>query len=199
MPSGRNARQHKNPPRTKKLLILALGALLIIGGLLISELTGLTHFIRHRNTGLVTVPVTPRRTAGPNTKGVPAASATGTPSSPSPDSGKQQSGGTNAELIAPSGNFVSNHHPDLSGTPNPNQMQSVCVTSSGATCTIVFTKGSITKQLPPQATDLEGAAYWSWKLQDIGLTAGTWKIQAQAQMNGRQKTADDALTLEVGP
>jgi hypothetical protein len=98
---------------------------------------------------------------------------------------------------APNGVFVSNHHPNLSGSPAPNQINSVCTTTSGASCTIVFTNGSVIKSLPPETTDSGGSAYWTWKLQDIGLTEGTWKVQAKATLGSQTKTANDLMDLVV--
>ena len=49
-----------------------------------------------------------------------------------------------------------------------------------------------------QTADPNGFVSWnSWKLQDIGLSAGSWKIQAIASLNGQTKTASDALDLVV--
>jgi hypothetical protein len=103
----------------------------------------------------------------------------------------------NVPLVAPSGTFVSNHHPNLGGKPAPNQIQSVCTTTSGAKCAIVFTKDGVTKSLPAQMTDSEGTTYWTWKLQDIGLTAGTWHVEAKATLGTQTKTASDYMNLEV--
>jgi len=102
-----------------------------------------------------------------------------------------------AILYTPSGDFVSNHHPNLSGSPAPNTMASVCNTTPGGKCTIAFTKDGVTKSLSVQTADANGSAYWYWKLQDIGLGSGTWKIQATASLNGQSKTASDPMDLVV--
>jgi hypothetical protein len=166
----------------------------------ILELTNTTHLILHRNTTLETVPNTPHRTANQNTKGQPAGPVqNSTSNTPAQTDDKEKSGQpqSDADLLVPTGTFVSNHHPNLSGQPAPNQIQSVCVTTSGATCTIVFTKNGVTKQLPNQVTDRGGAAYWTWKLQDIDLTPGTWQVTAKATFGSRTETASDATALEV--
>lgn len=105
--------------------------------------------------------------------------------------------GTSELLVAPTGNFVSNHHPNLSGSPAPNSMTSVCNTSPGASCQISFTSGGTTKSLPIQVTDAGGVTYWYWKLQDIGLTSGTWKISATSSMNGSSQSSIDSMSLVV--
>jgi hypothetical protein len=104
---------------------------------------------------------------------------------------------TSAPLVAPTGNFVSDHHPNLSGSPAPNSMTSVCNTSPGASCQITFTSGSTTKSLPTQVTDAGGATYWYWTLQDIGLTAGSWQVSATSSMNGNSLTSTDPMALVV--
>ena len=99
----------------------------------------------------------------------------------------------------PYGDFVSNHHPNLDGNPVPNRMSSVCNTSPGATCTVRFTKNGVTKELPVKKSDDNGAVYWDWNLQDIGLSEGNWTIRALATLNGKTTTATDPLNLEVEP
>lgn len=185
--------------RRKKIIVLALVAILVI--LLALELSNTTHlFHNSKNTQ-------PGSTSTIDTKD----GAISPNSTPGPDKNQNaQSGGsqpstgssTNSSSVplkAPSGTFVSNHHPNLSGSPAPNQMQSTCNTTPGAKCQINFTNGSITKSLPAQTADKEGAVYWSWKLQDIGLTAGTWHIQAVASLDGQTQTVNDALNLGVAP
>jgi hypothetical protein len=113
----------------------------------------------------------------------------------SPTSSK--TGGASASLVAPTGNFVSDHHPNLSGSPAPNSMTSVCNTSPGASCQISFTDGSTTKSLPTQTTDAGGATYWYWKLQDIGLTTGSWKISATSSVSGNSLSSTDPMALVV--
>jgi len=171
----------------------------IIGGIALILLAGGGAFywnsVRHRS---------PAPTANSETKGEPqGGDTTGSTSSSSDDnptsSDDKNTGGSTATLIAPSGNFVSNHHPNLSGSPAPNQIQSVCNTTPGAQCEITFTNGTDTKSLPAQTTDKGGATYWTWKVQDIGLTAGSWKVQATSKLGSDTKTADDAILLEVRP
>lgn len=116
---------------------------------------------------------------------------------PQPGNDKVADGTTGANLLDPSGTFVSNHSPNLSGSPAPNTIQSTCNTTPGATCTISFTKDGITRQLQAQKTDAGGATYWNWKLQDVGLTEGSWQVSATARLGAQTKTTNDALPLEV--
>ena len=102
-----------------------------------------------------------------------------------------------SEIVTPLGTFVSNHEPNLSGSPAPNLIVSTCRTSPGVSCTITFTQNGITKSLPMKITDSNGNADWTWKLQDIGLTAGDWKIAAVAKSGNATKTADDVMVLKV--
>ena len=168
------------------IIVLVLAAVGVLG----------MYFVHHRHHQ---TPVS----AGVNTKGEPTVSSgTGkqdNTTAPPSTTGSQTGTSTNANLATPTGDFVSNHHPNLSGSPAPNTMTSVCTTTSGATCTISFTKDGVTKSLAPETTDEGGSAYWNWKLQDIGLTAGTWKITATAKQGGNTKIASDALNLEVSP
>lgn len=107
---------------------------------------------------------------------------------------------TNPVLVPPTGTFVSNHTPNLSGAPAPNSMHSDCTTTPGATCQISFTRtdGKV-KTLPTQTTDSAGAAYWSWTLQEVGLDAGSWTVEAKATLNNKAETAKDSTILEVKP
>ena len=102
------------------------------------------------------------------------------------------------ELEAPSGIFVSNHHPNLDGNPAPNSLNSTCKTSSGATCEIQFTKDGVTKTLGPNLAGSDGYISWDWKLQDLGLTQGTWTITAVSRLAGQVKSTTDSINLEVG-
>ncbi len=97
----------------------------------------------------------------------------------------------------PVGTFVSNHHPNLSGNPAPNQMSSTCTTTPGAECQIRFTKGDIVKNLPVKTTSSNGTANWNWKLQDINLSAGDWRVTAIASNGDKTVEASDPMQLSV--
>ena len=116
-------------------------------------------------------------------------------------SDKQQasSGSFQGYLLAPTGNFVSNHSPSLTGRLSSNNDQSICNSTQTAVCKIAFTKDGVTKLLADKVLDGNGTNYWNWTLQDIGLTAGPWKVTATASLNGQTKTSVDATLLIVQP
>ena len=190
-------------PKTffRKRTFVVVG-LILIGLVAIAtalEMTGITDFVNLRRAKhYVTTPSRPNRTINEQTKG-----ETGQNSDQNHGSQQQSSndkgdtGSNSSDLLTPTGPFVSNHHPNLSGSPAPSELQSACTTTPGAKCQIIFRNGPVTKYLPAQQTDSGGSAYWSWKLQDIGLTAGTWQITAQAVLNNQTRTAADSLNLEV--
>jgi len=193
----------KKSRKGKKILLIAAIVIVALGGTVAAlELTNTTHLFHAAK------PVA-NQTADSETKGETSqssnASQSQTNSTPSsqPSSSDNKSptgdgGASDATLVAPSGDFVSNHHPNLGGSPAPNQITSVCNTTPGASCQIIFTKDGVTKSLAAQTTDKGGATYWNnWKLQDIGLTTGSWHIQAKATLGSQTKTADDAMNLEV--
>lgn len=147
-------------------------------------------------------PVSNSSSSGPKTSSSSSstnASGTSSGSQKSNTSGNSTSSGSTAAPIAPSGQFVSDHHPNLGGSPAPNSMTSVCNTSPGATCEITFTMGSTVKSLPAQTVDAGGATYWNWTLQQYGLSGGTWQIEAIAKLNGQTATSTDPTSLVVSP
>ena len=98
---------------------------------------------------------------------------------------------------APSGTFVSNHRPHLSGQPTPNTETSTCTTTPGTTCKITFTNGGTIKELPAQKTDAYGNTHWDWSLQSIGLTVGTWKVKAISTNGSLSASSTDSIDLVV--
>lgn len=188
-----NARAHDNK---KKLAAISLLLVVIALATVLLQTQGLINlFGKHTQPG----------TANSYTKGQqsqnsqkPTTDSGGSGSNSGEPSGNQKSPVSTA-LLAPYGNFVSDHNPNLSGTPHPNLMNSTCSTVPGATCQITFTKDGITKSLAIETTDAGGSAYWSWKLQDIGLTSGSWQVQAIARLGNQTKTTTDALLLKISP
>jgi hypothetical protein len=120
----------------------------------------------------------------------------GTPDLSKPADTKKSGGsGTPTYLLSPeNSDYISSHEVSLSANP---LLQSTCVTSAGAKCTIIFTNGGDSISLPTQTTDPTGASYWSWRLKDYGFTTGSWTIQAKASLSGQTKTSKDSLNLTV--
>jgi hypothetical protein len=195
--------QHKNTDTTsrKRLLMLLIGLLVVILLVTLLEKTNTTHFFH--------TPVSATQTANQATKGEPASgqqpSATASSSSTSngtmgDNNDKNNVSGqtsNNVTLEKPNGSFVSNYNPVLESVSGRNVMNSVCNTTPGATCKITFTKDNIVKSLDARVTDKGGSAYWTWTLQDIGLTEGKWQIQAIASLNDQTQSTTDSLPLEV--
>lgn len=119
---------------------------------------------------------------------------------PSTNSTQTSSPAIATSLIAPSGTFVSNHQPNLSGSPRPSQEQSTCNTSPGANCFIEFLgPNGQTKSLKSQVTSSDGSATWTWDVNQAGFTVGEWQITAVASLNGSTKSTTDSLKLNVQP
>ncbi|TAH36646.1 hypothetical protein EYC59_00520 [Candidatus Saccharibacteria bacterium] len=197
MPLTNKQRVTKKFP--KPLLFAGLAVLLLVAVVIILEATNVTHFFR-TDPQKQTYEQTPT-TGGASTnsqKGEPQANASSDPSSQPGDTKSNSGSDTTATLASPSGDFVSNHHPNLGSYPAPNTLSSVCTTTPGASCTITFKNNGVTKSLPKQTADRAGSVYWnSWTLQSIGLTAGSWQVQAVATLGDQTKTADDAMALVV--
>lgn len=105
--------------------------------------------------------------------------------------------GVSALLIKPSGQFVSNHRPGNEGLSTSEE--SVCNTTSGAYCNIIFTRNGVTKDLGAKKTDANGTAYWSWDIKGSTLGPGSWQVKAVATLNGKTETSVDVMALEVQP
>jgi hypothetical protein len=185
--------------QSRQRIVLATAAITIV-----VVIVGLVLYFSGHFPFLGQKKFTPSITGNSMTKGEPHTTnqAAGQSTSSAGDNGpqgKDQGNSATSTLVAPSGNFVSNHHPHLSDNPAGSAyLASVCTTTPGASCKITFTQNSVTKSLQVETTDAGGSAYWnSWKLQDYGLTAGSWKIQAVATLGSQTKTSDDALTLDV--
>lgn len=113
-----------------------------------------------------------------------------------PQSSNQENSTTSSQatLVAPFGDFVSAHQVHLS-----SPLVSVCNTTPGAKCQITFTSGDGTKKLlSAETTDSNGSVYWNnWTPASIGLTPGTWTVQATAILSSQTKSAQDAMNIMV--
>lgn len=122
----------------------------------------------------------------------------------SPSTPASQTAGTttnDAVLIdAPSGTFVSNHYPSLSGAPSPSQEESTCNTIPGSGCYIQFTKSDGTiKKLEAKTAGDNGVIVWTWDINTAGFTEGEWTITAVSSLNGTTKSTTDSIKLVVKP
>ena len=105
---------------------------------------------------------------------------------------------SSATLTTPTGSFVSNHSPSLSNSRLDTE-QSICNTTPGASCNVVFTNTSdnSTVSLGSKLANANGVVNWTWTLQSVGLTQGSWNIKAVASLNQQTKSASDPLLLNV--
>jgi len=193
----------KRSSNRKKLTIIAVAVLLFAAGVLaFSELTDRSYIFHDKVavSGVIPSTTVPSETSSEN-KAEDASTPSESTSATSPKEGDSttETAPSGAAPITPFGNFVSNHSPNLDGSPNPRTVQSVCNTSAGAKCSIEFIKDGVVKSLEAQTTDGTGATYWNWDVDQAGLTPGTWKIKAIATLNGQTATAEDIQNLEVGP
>jgi hypothetical protein len=176
-----------------------LAVIAIAMTILLLEITNTTHLF-HKSKVPAVIPVTPNTSQVDNQNGNGTSPSTVTnkgSSSNNESDGDNNSSTSSLPLKEPFGDFVSNHHPNLSGSPAPSEEASVCNTTPGATCYIKFTQGSVTTKLPAQKTDSSGAAYWSWDVKKAGLTKGDWYIEAVATLNGQTKSTKDQLNLSI--
>lgn len=175
----------KKQKNQKKVIVIATSVILLtVIGLL------LAYFLMHKS---------PAHTSGENST----STSTTTNNSGSISSPKGDTTTTTTSVSPsttptdPTGTFVSNHHPNLSGSPAPNQESSTCSTTPGTKCEIRFTNGNIVKSLPAKTTDSNGNISWDWSLSDIGLTQGEWTITAIATNGNKVATTTDSMLLSV--
>ena len=182
---------------SKKVIAVVIAAVIIlIGG------TAYWWFFM-RDTG----PVIPEKTAeqersekiheknkhddsSSNTAAQPSAISSG---KDTPETNSTQSSNS-APPETPSGTFVSNHYVNLASHTAQN---SVCHTSPGAQCTVVFSRGSTTRSLPAKQTDANGNTSWNWDVKELGLTAGSWTVTSKATNGQHSSTAVDQINLEI--
>lgn len=185
----------------KKLPTILIFLLAIIVVLAILEVAGVIH-LRHKN-GSAGVPGYVRTGISNNSSGSSAASSS-TPTS-SPGSNSQPAGNStkttapaggasdNTNLLAPYGQFINFHNATLD-----TKEVSVCSTSPGATCTILFKYNGKTISLGAKTTDGSGSAYWGdWTPGQLGLTKGSWTIEAVASLGSQSKQTTDNKQLII--
>ena len=166
---------------------------------LVLELTNVTHIFHHQKAVTSSIPSSSETGAKNKSSAQASPPSSGQPNA-NKTSGSQNGNFSTAALVAPSGTFVSNHRPSLSGAGGvPSGEQSVCNTTPGANCTITFTNGGIIKTLAAQVVSSGGFTSWTWDVKQAGLTQGSWQITATATLNGQSQSTNDSLALEVQP
>lgn len=193
----------KKNRRVRLVCVVAISLAVVAVVLFLLDITNVIH-LYHKH---VPTSASSYTKGEPQTSSKPSVANKSNTTSPSTSNGTQQTVQGNSsvgsvaavDLLSPTGDFVSDHHPNLSGSPASNTMTSVCNTTPDASCTISFTLNGITKSLSAKIVDSGGSAYWNWTLQGIGLTTGSWVIQATASLGGQTKTATDAMMLTISP
>ncbi|HEU5005124.1 MAG TPA: hypothetical protein VFT49_03515 [Candidatus Saccharimonadales bacterium] len=173
----------------------AIVAVLIIGGVTLA-----LHYHQPKATSGVIASTSPN--ARPNTASAHPDTTTAQNSynsSPKSLPVPASSSTTGSLTEGPSGTFVSNHIPNLSGTPAPSQEQSICNTVPGATCYIEFTQGNVVKKLDELTADSTGSVTWNWDVKTAGFTTGNWTVSAVASLNGQTKTTTDSRVMDIQP
>jgi len=195
------------PNKRKRTILIAVAVVLGLAAILaVLELTNTTHWLHDSKATSGVIPTNKDRDNDKPAKEDKNTDKNQVPSSDMPqENPKEGDAATQPPApgtppLTPTGNFVSNHHPNLGGSPAPSAVQSVCNTTPGAQCYVTFTNSQgVVKNLPAQKTDGSGATYWNWDVKQAGFTAGTWKIKVIATLNGQTRTAEDVQNLEVGP
>jgi hypothetical protein len=173
----------------RKSVILAI----VLAIAVILEITNTTHLFHKKPPAVsqgVSLPSRVSNSTSPS-------STTDSQGQPVPATNSKATAGASTTPQAPTGTFVSNHRPSLSGNTLSRQEKSVCNAAVNSTCYIVFTKDSITKKLPVQTIDSSGSTYWTWDVNQLGLAQGSWTVSAVATLNDQSLTGQDSLLLEV--
>jgi len=177
----------------KRMVVLAVLLLGLLGIVTVLELSHTTHYFRPAKTTQL-IPVTTNKTSNPVVTNTPAVGKSADTPSTTTTTGSQSQTDGSIMLIKPYGLFVSTHKPTPSG-----QVLSTCSTSPSTNCSIEFIMGSETKKLPGQITGGDGTTSWLWSIKQAGLSAGSWQIKVTATLNGQTLSTVDQTNLEVQP
>ena len=180
--------------RSPYLIVPVLLVILLVG----LEATNTTHLFHKQKVITGTIPSTAVQTAPPASQSASQSTTNGSIKADNSSSGTPNSSSSptiSGTLIAPSGTFVSNHHPGKNGAPYTEE--STCNTTPGANCYIKLTMGSDSKTLATQSTNSDGSTSWNWNVQQAGLTSGSWQVMAVATAGSQTKTTTDPIALEV--
>lgn len=192
--------------RLRRPVPIAIGVVLllvIIVGIL--ELTNTTYFFHDKEAISSTIPADSPDSTPSSDDSTDSASDTPAPSAASPTTSANTSKtpGTTPNSgppQTPTGNFVSNHQPSLGNKDGGSSaLESLCVTSPGATCKIIFTRNGVTKTLEEKSVGSDGFVLWTWDVNQAGFVEGSWEITAISTLNGVTSTSKDPLNMEVKP
>lgn len=178
--------KNKNPFfKKKKFIIPTIVAVLLL-------VSGIFYFQAIKTTEVTSTPSTsPTEDSEAAEQGVSQKNANSTQATTNND--KQISTPSpQGSVAAPQGNFVSNHRVGTSDT-----IESICNTTRGATCDISFTSSNATKSLGRKTVGQDGTASWIWTPASIGLSAGSWQINATATLGDAQNSSKDPRNLEI--
>jgi cytoskeletal protein RodZ len=206
MYSSNKPLRSSRPKAWRRPVPVAIGVILLAVVILgVLELTNTTYLLHDKQAVSSTIPADspdsdsssddsssgdPNTTTNTATSPATPPTASKTPGT-TPNSGPPQT---------PSGNFVSNHQPSLGNKDGSSSaLESVCVTSVGATCKIIFTRDGVTKTLEEKKVGSDGFALWTWDINQAGFVEGTWEITAISTLNGVTSTSKDPLNMEVKP
>jgi hypothetical protein len=188
---------NKRTIKRRYIIVPMLVLLVAVIAITILEYTNTTHLFHSKPSNTTASPDIKGETASPPGQQTvsPASPSTATSGPIEPSTNNKTDGpiDDNTPLTLSSSELVSAHK-----VQSDSSIVSVCNTTSGATCTISFTKDGVRKSLQPEVADRGGTAYWNgWRPKDIGLTPGTWSIEATAKLDSQEKTMADALNLEI--
>ena len=179
--------------KNRKTILITSCILVCVLVFVILEVTNVTHFFHDKPNPEKSKTPTTGSTASFTDKGSTQKPTTSPSSSGSSNNSKDTGNEGAATLLTPSGNFISAHK-----VPASAPLASVCNTTPGATCRIVLTQNGTQRTLPAQIVDAGGSTYWnSWTPESLGINSGSWTIEAIVTLNGQEKRAQDAMSLEI--
>jgi len=181
---------HKISNSHKKIAALAVLAVVVIYALLAITLKLWPLHKRVFRTASNVNNSLPRNHANTGSNSSGTASSSPTPQGDNPKAPAQINTNTKT-LTAPSGTFA-----NLYDATADTQMNSICSTTPGATCQIIFTKGGVSIALPVKIADSSSSATWAWTPGQIGLSNGSWHVTAKATLGSQTKTTDNG-SLEL--
>src|ERR1035438_2620233 len=114
------SRAQKNHSGLKKHYLAAFAIILFVVLITILELTNTTHFFHENKVITSANSLTKGESAQNSNKHTPVTGVNNLTNTTTSNNAKSAAGTNSTYLITPSGNFVSNHHPNLSGSPAPN-------------------------------------------------------------------------------